>query len=418
MDENLDNGPITPSHSGRGGVISGAVIAALGGLLFGFDTAVISGVTDALQKLFVLDSFWLGFTVAIALIGTIVGSCIIGKPADMFGRKKALFAMAACFFVSAVGCGLAQNWWQFVIARFIGGLAIGGTSVVTPMYIAEISPPHLRGRLVMMNQLNVVVGVLLSFVSNYVIASYFDPDVAWRWMLGLLAFPSAAFFLLIFRIPESPRNLVKRGLSADARRVLQQLGEENVDEELAAIQESLADQPGHLQERLFRHPNWRPVSLTCFMAVFSQLTGINALMYYAPKIFSLAGAARGSSLLQSIIIGGTLLIFTILAMFIIDRFGRRILMLVGSVGMMLCLAVVAAAFSNGSSGSGTTVLVALIGFIAFFALSQGAVIWVFISEIFPNTVRSKGQALGSFVHWCAAAAVSWTFPIVAEFCVA
>ena len=204
----------------------------------------------------------------------------------------------------------------------------------------------------------------------------------------------------------------------DARRVLQQLGEENVDGELAAIQDSLADQPGHLQERLLRHPNWRPVFLTCTIAAFSQLTGINALMYYAPKIFSLAGAARDSSLLQSIIIGGTLFVFTIVAMFIIDRFGRRILMLVGSAGMMLCLAMVAAAFSNESSGCEVTVLVALIGFIAFFALSQGAVLFVFISEIFPNTVRSKGQALGTFVHWCMAAAVSWTFPVVAEFCVA
>ena len=205
---------------GRRAVIGGAVVAALGGLLFGFDTAVISGTTEALQKVFGLDSFWLGFTVAIALIGTIVGSLIVGKPSDLFGRKTALFALALCFLVSSLGCGLARNWWEFLFARFLGGLAIGGASVVAPMYIAEISPPHLRGRLVMVNQLNIVAGILLSYTSNYLVASYFDFTVAWRWMLGLLAIPSAAFFLLIFKIPESPRNLVKRGRSSDARKVL------------------------------------------------------------------------------------------------------------------------------------------------------------------------------------------------------
>jgi len=197
-------GPHLRRCSAHSAVVGGTIVAALGGLLFGFDTAVISGTTDALQKVFHLDAFWLGFTVAIALIGTIVGSLVVGKPADVFGRKNALFALAVGYFVSALGCGLAQNWWQFLVARFIGGLAVGGTSVVTPMYIAEISPPHLRGRLVMVNQLNIVIGVLLSLVSNYAVATYFEPDVAWRWMLGLLALPPAAFFVLIFGIVESP----------------------------------------------------------------------------------------------------------------------------------------------------------------------------------------------------------------------
>ena len=325
----IENTPVSPTPSppgplpkrpGRigshGAVIGGAVVAALGGLLFGFDTAVISGTTEALQKVFGLDSFWLGFTVAIALIGTIVGSLIIGKPSDVFGRKNALFVVAICFLVSSLGCGLAQNWWQFLVARFLGGLAIGGASVVAPMYIAEISPPHLRGRLVMVNQLNIVVGILLSYVSNYMVASYFDFEVAWRWMLGLLAIPSAMFFLLIFKIPESPRNLVKRGRSSDARKVLERLGEEDVDGELAAIEASLADQPEHRQERLLQAAYRRPILLACVIAIFSQLTGINAILYYAPKIFSLAGASRDSSLLQSIIIGGTLLLFTIVAMFV------------------------------------------------------------------------------------------------------
>ena len=266
----------------------------------------------------------------------------------------------------------------------------------------------------MVNQLNIVVGILLSYVSNYMVASYFDFEVAWRWMLGLLAIPSAMFFLLIFKIPESPRNLVKRGRSPDAREVLKRLGEKDVDDELAAIEASLADQPEHRQERLLQAAYRRPVLLTFIIAIFSQLTGINAILYYAPKIFSMAGASQESSLLQSIIIGGTLFLFTIVAMFIIDRFGRRILMLIGSVGTAVCLTIVAAAFYDKGDGHGWVVLAAMIGFIAFFASSQGAVIFVFISEIFPNAVRAKGQSWGTSIHWVSAAVVSWTFPVVAE----
>jgi SP family xylose:H+ symportor-like MFS transporter len=404
--------------AGRRAVIGGAVVAALGGLLFGFDTAVISGTNEALQKIFGLDSFWLGFTVAIAMIGTIVGSFGVGKPSDRFGRKNTLFALAAGFFLSSLGCGVARSWPEFVLARFIGGLAIGGTSMVTPMYIAEISPPRLRGRLVMVNQLNIVLGVLLSYVSNYVIAQYFEFDVAWRWMLGLLAIPSGIFFFLIFSIPESPRSLVKRGRLTEARTVLAQLGENDTEKELAAIRASLVDQAGHVQERLLVRPYGRLIFLACAMAIFNQLTGINAMLYYAPNIFRIAGALRDSSLLQSIAMGGTLLVFTIIAMFIIDRFGRRILLLIGSVGMALCLFLLAAAFSSGSRVHGGLVLGALIGSIAFFALSQGAVMFVFISEIFPNAVRAKGQALGTFVHWTMAATVTWSFPVVAQQCVA
>ncbi len=408
---------MAPSRPLRGAVIGGAIVASLGSLLFGFDTVVIAGTTDALQSVFQLDSFWLGFTVAIALIGTLVGSCVVGKPADVFGRKNVLFALAACYFVSAAGCGLAQSWWEFLIARFIGGLAIGGTSVVTPMYIAEISLPHLRGRLVMVNQLNIVLGILLCCVSNYVVARYFPFEVAWRWMLGMLALPSAILFGLIFSICDSPRSLVKRGRLAEARKALERLGEQDVDRALAAIQASLADQPGHAQERLFRRCYWRPIFLASAVAVFNQLTGINAMLYYAPKIFSMAGALRDSSLLQSVAIGGTLFAFTIVAMFIIDRFGRRVLLLIGSVGMTLCLALVGGSFAigyNGSNGSGKLLLVALIGSIAFFAMSQGAVMFVFISEIFPNAIRAKGQAFGTFIHWSMDAMVTWTFPVVAE----
>jgi sugar porter (SP) family MFS transporter len=425
-----------PAGFPHGVVLRAAMVAALGGLIFGFDTAVISGAVDALQKVFHgdqvrlmglinswlgrfslgqahdLKEFCLGFTVAIAMIGTIVGSFAIGKPSDALGRKNALFLLALCFVVSSLGCGLARNWWEFLVARFIGGLAIGGVSMVTPMYIAEISPPRLRGRLVMVNQLNIVLGILLCYVSNYLIARHFAFDVAWRWMLGVLALPSAAFFCLIFTVPESPRSLVKRRRLAEARKVLGRLGDEDPDRELAAIRASLADGPGHAQDRLFRRAYWRPIFLACAMAMFNQLTGINAILYYAPKIFASAGALRDSSLRQSIAVGLTLFVFTIVAMFVIDRFGRRILLLVGSVGMALCLALLAWAFSGGAAAYAWLVLAALVGSIAFFALSQGAVMFVFISEVFPNAVRAKGQALGTFVHWSMAATITWSFPVV------
>lgn len=403
------------TNGGLWAVVHGAVVAALGGLLFGFDTAVISGTTDALKLNFQLDSFWLGFTVAVALIGTVIGSIAIGRPADLLGRKNSLFILAILYFVSAVGCAVATSWGFLLAARFIGGLAIGGASVVAPMYIAEISPSKWRGRLVAISQLNVVVGILLSFVSNYVVAQYVSSDIAWRWMLGIVAIPSAMFFFLIFRIMESPRWLVRAGRLAEARYVLLHLGEPDVEGELAAIQASMRDLPGHCQDRLFQSRYTKPILLAMAIASFNQLSGINAVMYYAPKIFNMAGAAQDSALLQSVIIGVTLLVFTAAAMFVIDRFGRRILILTGSVGMVGCLAVVAKEFSQGNGqGNGNVVLAGLIGYIAFFAFSQGAVIWVFISEIFPNAVRAKGQAFGSFTHWFMAAAVSWIFPVVAD----
>jgi sugar porter (SP) family MFS transporter len=410
--------PIAQVRRSRRVMIGGALVAALGGLIFGFDTAVISGANKALQHVFQLNDDWLGFTVAFAMVGTLVGAFAIGKPSDVFGRKNALFLLAVFFFVSALGCGLARNWWEFLFARFLGGLAIGGVSMVAPMYIAEISPPRLRGRLVMVNQLNIVIGILLSYISNYYIAQHFEFDVAWRWMLGLLALPSAVFFLLIFRVPESPRSLVKRGRLAEARSVLEQLGDEDVEGELAAIQASLADRPGHVQERLFHTPHWRPVILAGVMAMFNQLTGINAILYYAPKIIESAGATADDSLWRSIPIGMTLLLFTIVAMFMIDRLGRRILLLIGSLGMTLCLGLVAVTFANNPDQHEWLILGGLVGSIAFFAMSQGAVMFVFISEVFPNAVRAKGQAFGTVVHWSMAAAVTWSYPRVAGISVA
>lgn len=404
----------------RGGLLAvyyAAVVAALGGLLFGFDSAVISGTMEALQAQFHLNSFWLGFTVAAALIGTIVGSLAIGKPADILGRKGVLFILAALYFFSSIGCAIAPSWAVLLFARFIGGLAIGGASVAAPMYIAEISPSKWRGRLVALSQLNIVIGILLSYISNYIVAQYSSIDIAWRWMLGVVAIPSVLFFILIFRIVESPRWLVRVGRLEEAKAVLTFLGEPgvDVDEELRDIQRSLTDVGGHQQDRLFQARYAKPIFLACAIAVFNQVSGINCVMYYAPKIFRMAGAAQNSALMQSIIIGSVLLIFTVVAMFFIDRFGRRVLIKIGSVGMVVCLALVAMGFGKGNgSGNGIMVLTGLIGFIAFFAFSSGAVIWVFIAEIFPNPVRAKGQALGSFTHWTTAALVTWSFPVVAE----
>jgi MFS transporter, SP family, xylose:H+ symportor len=421
------------------------LVAALGGLLFGFDTAVISGTTDALRGVFHLQeswlglpgSFWLGFTVASALIGTIVGTIIVGRPCDVYGRKTALLAIAVLYFISSVGSACPWNWVSFLCFRFMGGLAIGGASVVSPMYIAEISPAKFRGRLGAITQFNVVAGILLAFFSNYLIAQMQLGANEWRWMFGVVAVPSAAFFFLLFLTPNSPRWLIAQGRTDEARNVFRRLGTDNIDAELRDIQASLDMSHHSLREPFFRKAYSRPILLAMAIAAFNQLSGINALMYYAPAIFGMAGASKGSALLQAVAVGGTNLVFTIAAMLIIDHFGRRRLMLVGSIGYILSLGATAWAFYTygdafsalqraidthasipadvaASAGVGSiVVLVSLMVFIASHAFGQGAVIWVFISEIFPTRVRARGQALGSFVHWFMAAAISWTFPIFA-----
>lgn len=388
-----------------------ALIAALGGFLFGFDTAVISGAEGAIEVVFSLEEFWLGFTVAGALIGTIVGALTIGRPADAFGRRPVMIVLAACFVVSALGCALTSSWLAFVLYRFLGGIAVGGVSVVGPMYIAEISPADVRGRLVAAHQLNIVVGILLAYISNYLVAQYI-PSSSWRWMLGVEALPAALFFGLLFLVPDSPRWLVKNGRDDEARDVLEWLGIESAQESLQQIKASLVKERKRGAEPLFQAEYAFVIFLAWAVAMFNQLSGINALMYYAPRIFEMAGAASDAALLQSVAIGGTNLVFTLVGMSIIDKFGRRILMLIGSLGTAVCLGIVAVEFY--AETPGITVLIGLLGFIAFFALSQGAVIWVFISEIFPNRVRSKGQSLGSATHWVMAALVTWVFPIIAD----
>ena len=412
----LGNGPRT----GLNGYILGCtLVAALGGLLFGFDTAVISGTTEALAQVFELNEFWLGFTVAAALIGTIVGAVGAGRPADVFGRRTVLMAIGVLYFVSAVGSALPWDWYSFLFFRFIGGIGVGGASVVAPMYIAEISPARFRGRLVAVTQFNIVFGILLAFFSNYLIAQFDLGEAEWRWMFGVEAFPAAAFFVLLFLTPRSPRWLVSQGRTEEARQVLARLGTDtgSLDEEIAAIQGSLDLVHHSLREPFFQWKYRTPILLAVAIAVFNQLSGINALMYYAPAIFKMAGAGENSALLQAVAVGGTNLVFTMLAMLVIDHFGRRNLMLVGSVGYILSLASTAAAFYTYGSRFDTAgsiwVLASLLVFIASHAFGQGAVIWVFISEIFPNRVRARGQALGSFTHWVMAAAISWTFPMIA-----
>lgn len=402
-------------------LLRSTLVAALGGFLFGFDTAVISGTTDALREVFELSSQSLGFTVASALIGTILGAILFGKPADRLGRLRVLMILAILYLVSAVGSALAWDWYSFLIFRFLGGLAVGGSSVVSPMYIAEIAPAKIRGRLVALTQFNIVLGILVAFFSNYVIATLDLGDADWRWMFGIEAFPALAFFIFLFGNPCSPRWLVAKGRLEEASKVLECLGTDagDVQQEVSEIKTSLDLEHHSLMESFFSRKYLKPILLAVLIAMFNQLSGINALMYYAPHIFKMAGAAADSALLQTVAVGGTNLVFTMLALLVIDHFGRRKLMLIGSIGYILSLGFTALMFyrygTKFDSAGSLAVLIGLLVFIASHALGQGAVIWVFISEIFPNRVRARGQALGSFTHWFMAAVISWTFPLFAEF---
>ncbi|MFZ2643656.1 MAG: sugar porter family MFS transporter [Verrucomicrobiia bacterium] len=394
-------------------LIGAVIVAALGGLLFGFDTAVISGTTDWLKKEYGLNDFWLGFTVASALIGTIIGSIIVGKPSDRFGRRGVLFILAVFYFVSGIGCAFAWDWWSFMIFRFLGGIAVGGASVVSPMYIAEISPAHYRGRLVAITQFNIVLGVLLAYFSNYVIGSLNLGANECRWMFGVMAAPSAVFFILLFFTPQSPRWLIARNRVEEARAVLQMCGSDtgSLEDEIRDIQASLDLRHHSMEEPFFCARYRKPILLAVAIAMFNQLSGINAVVYYTKHIFEMAGYASTDALLQSVLVGFVNLVCTMTALSVIDHFGRKKLMIIGSIGYILSLGAVAYSFYSG--GGGRMLLISLIVFIASHAAGQGTVIWVFISEIFPNRVRARGQALGSFTHWLMAAAISWTFPMIA-----
>jgi SP family arabinose:H+ symporter-like MFS transporter len=392
-------------------LVKSTVVAALGGLLFGFDTAVIAGITDALTREFHLSPASLGLTVASALWGTILGALLASYPGDRLGRRDSLRIMAVLYFVSALGSALAWDWYSLVAFRFIGGLGIGGSSVLGPMYIAEIAPAKWRGRLVGFFQFNVVAGILLAYFSNYLVGQADLGAAEWRWKLGVSAVPAALFFLMLFMIPRSPRWLVQKGRLAEARDVLQEIGEESIEAEIQDMLAALDRERQHGGTRLFARDHLRPVFLAVSIAMFNQLSGINAILYYLNDIFARAGFTKVSGDLQAVAIGFTNLVFTMVAMTVIDRVGRRTLMLVGSLGTAACLAGVALIFHLGAYEQLLVWL--LIGFIAFFAFSQGAVIWVYISEVFPTPVRAKGQSLGSFTHWVMNALISWSFPVIA-----
>lgn len=389
-----------------------SLAASLGGLLFGFDTAVISGAEQAIKNVYQVDGFLHGFTMAIALIGTVFGAMLAGKPGDKYGRRDTMIILAVFYIVSAIGSGLANNWYMFLFYRFLGGLGVGASSVLGPMYISEISPAHLRGRLVALFQFNVVFGIMAAFFSNYIIFELIKHE-AWRWMLAIEAVPAMVFFTLLFFIPRSPRWLVKKNRNSEAREILEKLGNNNSERVLAEIEESLKEEKAGQKERLFTRKYSLPITLAVLLATFNQFTGINAILYYAPRIFGMAGLASDSAMLQSVSIGFTNVVFTVLAMVFIDKFGRKTLLTIGSVGMVVFLSLTAFTMNRGVQ-DGYAIVFYLIGFCAFFAFSQGAVIWVFISEIFPNAVRAKGQSLGSLTHWFWAAVITWVFPKVAE----
>jgi sugar porter (SP) family MFS transporter len=393
-------------------LVKSTIVAALGGLLFGFDTAVIAGTTGALSVYFQLSPAGLGLTVSIALWGTVAGALLAGLPGDRYGRRDSLRGLAVFYLVSALGCALAWDWTSLVFSRFLAGLAIGGSSVLGPMYIAEIAPAKWRGRLVGVFQFNIVSGILLAYFSNYIVGLVAGGASEWRWKLGIAAAPAALFLVMLFLIPRSPRWLVEKGRTLEARAVLELIGEARVDAALGEMLAAVELEHRYGQERLFAARNRMPVFLALSIAFFNQLSGINAILYYLNDIFARAGFNKVSSDLQAVAIGGTNLIFTVLAMSAIDRAGRRTLLTVGSVGTAACLAGVGWVFWTGAHERLLVWL--LIGFIASFAFSQGAVIWVYISEVFPTAVRAKGQSLGCSTHWIMNALISWIFPVVAS----
>ena len=395
----------------NGYLAKSSVVAALGGLLFGFDTAVIAGATAALRQQYGLSDAALGVTVSAALVGTILGAMFGGIPGDRYGRRQSLRITAVLYLLSALGCAFAFNWYSFVTARFLGGLGIGASSVLGPMYIAEIAPARLRGRLVGFFQFNIVFGILLAYLSNYLIGTMGFGDVEWRWKLGVSAIPAALFLVMLFFIAESPRWLARNGRVPEAEEVLRSTGEPNYRQDLEEIVHSVDEHAAAANEPFFSRKYGLPIFLAVSIAMFNQLSGINAILYYLNDIFEKAGFSKVSSDLQSVAIGATNLVFTILAMTLIDRIGRKTLLLIGAVGTAAALATTAAIFFAGTHQD--LLVWCLIGFIAFFAFSQGAVIWVYLSEVFPTRVRAKGQSLGSFTHWIMNALISGVFPVLA-----
>jgi sugar porter (SP) family MFS transporter len=393
-------------------VVKSTVVGALGGLLFGFDTAVISGTTSALTRTYHLTPAMLGVTVSSALVGTVIGAMVAGVPGQKYGRRDSLRVMAIFYVLSAIGCALAWNWHALIFFRFIGGLGIGGSSVLGPMYIAEISPPEWRGRLVGFFQVNIVIGILLAYISNAIIGSMHLGTNDWRWMFGTSGIPAVLFLITLFVIPRSPRWLVTQSNLKEALEVLRLTGVTKPKEELDEIVASVHLERSASSEPLFSRKYTKPIIIAWTVGMFSQLSGINAILYYLNDIFALAGATKVSGNLQAIAVGATNLVATLIAMAVIDKLGRKKLLLTGTVGLAICLTIISILFFT-KQHLGWLVWL-LMAYIACFAVSQGAVLWVYISEVFPNRVRAKGQSLGSSAHWIFNALISLIFPVMAR----
>ena len=393
-------------------LIKSAFTGALGGLLFGFDTAVIAGATHPLTQQYGLSDSQLGFTVAIALWGTVLGAITSGPLGQKIGSRAALRWLGVLYVLSAIGCALALNWPMFLMFRFIGGLGIGGSSVLGPVYIAELAPAKWRGRLVGLFQINIVIGILLAYLSNAIIAHFIHGLVVWRWELGVAAAPAILFLIMLLTVPHSSRWLVSQNRVDEAMVILSRMGSPDSKAEVDAIALSIQVEGGAAQTSLFSARYKFPIFLAITVGLFNQLTGINAILYYLNDIFASAGFSNVSANAQSVAIGAANLLATMLGISIIDKFGRKKLLLVGAAGCAACLSGVAYVF--GSHTHQSLLLPLLVTFIIFFAISQGSVIWVYLSEVFPTNVRSKGQSLGSSSHWIANAVIAQTFPILAR----
>lgn len=388
-------------------------VAALGGLLFGFDTAVINGAIPFFTHHFGLTDAMKGWAVSSALIGCVIGALAVGRPGDYFGRRLVLRVLALLFLISAIGSGLAWSFSSFIAFRVIGGLAIGGASVLSPLYIAEIAPAAYRGRLAITFQLAIVTGILVAFFSDYLLLNTGDNN--WRWMFISGALPALVFFILLFRVSQSPRWLVMKGYVHQARQVLEEVNPGTDTEQLInEIRDSVNTEVLGKAVYLFKKPYLKLVMIGMAVGMFNQFTGINIVMYYTTDIFRTAGFSTDSAILQTVIIGVTNLIFTLIAMRLIDRIGRRKMLLIGSVGMTIFLTLFAFAYITGALGSWLLVVM-LIGFVAFFSSSQGAVIWVLLSEMFPNNIRARGASIGSFSHWFFNAITVFLFPTIAAY---
>jgi sugar porter (SP) family MFS transporter len=387
-------------------------VSALGGLLFGFDTAVIAGTTHQLTEVYSLTPYLLGLTVSSALWGTVAGAMTAGIPGQRIGRRDSFRIMAVFYFLSAIGCAFAWSWGSLLAFRIIGGLGIGGSSVLAPMYIAELSPPKWRGRLVGFFQVNIVLGILVAYLSNFLIGRMNFGTTEWRWQLGIAAVPALFFLLMLFFIPRSPRWLAMKNRTAEALDVLRLTGTENPEQELSEIVAAIHLERSSAVEPIFQRKYLLPIFLAVTAGAFNQLTGINACLYYLNDIFAAAGASKYSAGRQSVIIGCTNLLFTLLAMTVIDKLGRKKLLLAGTAGVFIFLAAIGEIFRSGTHQ--TWLIWLVMAFMGFFAISQGAVVWVYISEVFPTRVRAKGQAIGTSTLWVMNALISAIFPVLAK----